>query len=107
VSRASGLRKSSIEKRRKGLIKEVPLNELLRNVHGEVRASVLELLNQPGAEGVILFRNLQMDSSHLGEESFVAFGPGLSVVTIAQAEGKHLNDLPSLRQYPVEFARKV
>lgn len=54
----------------------------------------------PKAEAVVLFENVQMDSSSFGERKMVVVGPGCSIESVAACEDKWLNDLPSQRLYP-------
>ena len=52
---------------------------------------------------IVVFENLDLCSSHLGECSAVAVGPECTYKDIGAVEGKHLYDLPSMRQYPTRF----
>jgi hypothetical protein len=58
------------------------------------------------AEGVthlVVFQNITLDSSRLGDETILAIGPAMTYKTLAEVEGRHLYDLPSQRQYPQAF----
>lgn len=57
----------------------------------------------PDATHAVLFVNEDLSSSHIGEWSVMVVGPSVSFHTLADVEGKHLNDLPSVRQYPVGY----
>jgi hypothetical protein len=53
--------------------------------------------------GVVVFENLQMDSSGYGFRKFMAIGPGRTYQTVESCEGKWLDDLPSQRLYAVAW----
>ena len=57
----------------------------------------------PTATHVILFVNLDFSSSQMGRWTLVACGPDQFIGTPEEAEGHHLNDLPSQRQYAVAY----
>ena len=58
------------------------------------------------AKGVILFENLDLSSSRLGQMSIRVYGPCCGIRTIKEVENPacHVGDLPSQRQYPVAYA---
>lgn len=66
---------------------------------------VRKWLAEPGVVGVVLFRNQDMWASQCGASSCVVVGQGRTYETIEACEGKHLNDLPSQRQYAECFVR--
>lgn len=55
------------------------------------------------ATHVVLFRNNDMWSSQLGSKTAMCVGPTCTCTTPEECEGKHLNDLPSQRQYPYAY----
>lgn len=61
----------------------------------------------PRALGMIVFENLDVSSSRLGERSAMPFGPDNTIKSLDDVKGKWLNDLPSQRQYPVAVWRKI
>lgn len=62
-----------------------------------------ERLARTDVSGIVCYENLQMDSSQCGSRSAVIYGPGCAATTLEAALARHLNDLPSQRQYPVAF----
>jgi hypothetical protein len=71
----------------------------------QTRAAVSEkITSHEGAiSHLVLFRNEQLDSSEVGRMTLCLVGPGCTYKSIAELEGKHLNDLPSQRQYPLFY----
>ena len=65
----------------------------------------MQSVTEPGVAGVVLFRNQDMWASKCGALSCVVVGQGRTYQTIEDCEGKHLNDLPSQRQYAECFVR--
>lgn len=63
--------------------------------------AVLE--RRPGAEAVVLFKNVDMSSSRLGAGQAVAVGEDCGIPSVEYCEDKHLGDLPSERMYPQGF----
>lgn len=57
----------------------------------------------PSATHAVLFVNLDFGSSHLGDWTVMVVGPGQTYSSLAEVEGSHLHDLPSMRQYPVAY----
>ena len=55
------------------------------------------------ARFMVVFECGQMDSSSHGRRTVMAVGPGKTYETLKDIEGKHLNDLPSQREYPVAY----
>jgi hypothetical protein len=54
-----------------------------------------------GATAMIMFQNIQMDSSTFGEQTMLFVGPTCTYKTPdAIPAGYHIYDLPSQRQYP-------
>lgn len=57
----------------------------------------------PDATNAVLFVNLDFSSSQFGAWTVMAVGPNQTCKTVEEIAGRHLNDLPSQRQYPVAF----
>lgn len=81
-------------------IKKVAFDELLKEVDPATVSSVRAMAKKTAATGLVLFRNMDFNSSNFGCQSLVAIGPTCTYKVIEECEGKHLNDLPSQRQYP-------
>jgi hypothetical protein len=64
------------------------------------------LRRKPDAIGVVLFENQTMDSSSRGAMTAMVIGPTNTYKSAEDCEGKHLNDLPSQRQYPVAWVSR-
>lgn len=66
--------------------------------------SVEEMLRrQTKATAIVLFENINMCSSNFGFNKALAVGPGLTFPSVESCEGKWLNDLPSVRLYPIAW----
>ena len=55
------------------------------------------------AKWIVVYENLNLESSGCGARSALKVGPGCSVPTLEEALQGHLYDLPSQRQYPVAY----
>jgi len=85
-------------------MKQITKDELLELLDPEIHGSVLGMPKRfPDAEAVVLFENVTLDSSRLGERTVCIVGPGRGIPSVAECEGQWLNDLPSQRQYPQAF----
>lgn len=72
-----------------------------------IRKRIEELLARPDVDGLCVFRVIAMDSSQFGRTSVMPFGPGCATFKKEEdAYEKHLNDLPSQRQYLTNVYRK-
>jgi len=76
------------------------LGDYLGLFDAEVRPQIVEMLARDDVEGAIGFENMQMGSSQMGARTSVIYGPGCTFKSVDDVKGKHLNDLPSQRQYP-------
>jgi len=81
-------------------IKKVTAKEFLALFDKEVHNLVAQSLKNLESTGIVYFENLQMDSPRCGDHSVFYVGPNNTYKTVAECEGKWLNDLPSQRQYP-------
>lgn len=70
------------------------------SVHDQIKAAAKRY---PNATAVVCFENLDMCSSELGHRSALVVGPDNTFTSVEDCRGKHLNDLPSQRQYPVSW----
>jgi len=55
---------------------------------------------------LVVFENHNFSSTRLGDKTAVVLGPGHTYETLDDVDGKWLNDLPSMRQYPVAYWEK-
>ena len=86
------------------MAREVTLLRLLESVSPEYREVVLDKAGQiNGVDAVVMYGNLDLCSSRLGDRSVMLVGSGCTYSLDKALEG-HLNDLPSQRQYPVMYA---
>jgi hypothetical protein len=86
-------------------MKEITFDELLAQADKKIHHTLLNMAYDTGTEGFIVFENLQLDSSSLGQRTFVVYGPDKTYKSPKSAEDSWLNDLPSQRQYPTAFCR--
>ena len=87
---------------------EVTSDELLKafadNV--EFQKQVEKMGKDQGAVIMVLFENLQMDSSKFGEKQILFIGgPTNTYKTLEDIRGQRLGDVPSRFQYPTKWAR--
>lgn len=68
-----------------------------------VIADIEDRIRRYSPTHLVLFRNLQVDSSAFGQAQILAVGPRNTHKTLDELEGGWLNDLPSQRQYPTHF----
>jgi hypothetical protein len=87
-------------------MKQITIDELFSLFDKEMHDGLVKALDLPGTDGAVVFENLQLDSSALGQRTAVVYGPGRSAKTYAELGATHLNDLPSRRQYPVALYSK-
>lgn len=89
-------------------IREITWDQLLSMFSENAHAALVDAMKRwPTAIGMIVFENLDMGSSSLGERSAMPYGPDNTIKTLDDVKGKWLNDLPSQRQYPVAVWRKA
>jgi hypothetical protein len=81
-------------------VKQKTWNELLDRFDPSTHACLCRLARDPRTRYLVVFENVTLDSSHLGDASALAIGPGHTYTDLHQVEGKWLNDLPSMRQHP-------
>ncbi len=72
----------------------------------ETRAALENNLARKDVDGMVVFENIQMDSSAFGRRTSMIYGSGCTYKKPEDCEGQHLNDLPSQRQYPQYLYRK-
>ena len=92
-------------------MKEITIQEMeTRASMPEVWDSVIRIItlklieDKASITHIALARNRMMDSSSFGDTSLIVIGPGCACETPEDCEGRWLNDLPSERQYFVEYA---
>ena len=81
-------------------MKTISKEDLLSMFDPEVHERLLDLAQQPGTAGLIVFENLMLDSSACGSRTAAAFGSSRTYKEPSDAQGTWLNDLPSQRQHP-------
>lgn len=70
-------------------------------VHNEIRRAIF--WQYPDAIAFVCFQNLDIGSTHSNQCTCLPIGPSCTYKAVEDTEGKHLNDLPSQRQYPVSW----
>jgi len=88
-------------------VKQKTFKELLTDFDPSVHGLLEDKMVGSHVEGMIVFENIQMDSSAFGDRSAVIYGPSCTLKSPADVDGKWLGDLPSQRKYPVYFVPKV
>lgn len=85
-------------------MKRIDMPTLLLSFDESVRDRLSTIAARPGTTHLVVFENRQIDSSHRGARTAVTVGPSCTLQTLDAASAHWLNDLPSQRQYPVEYA---
>jgi hypothetical protein len=80
-------------------LKQITLEQLLQMFDPEVHDTIQRLAQSEDTTGLVVFENLQMDSSQFSNRTAMVVGPTRTYKTVEACEGQHLYDLPSQRQY--------
>ncbi len=67
----------------------------------EVHKQIQEMLERKNVTGIVMFENMDMSSSHLGERTAMIAGPECTYRSVAGCQGYHLGSVPSVFQYPL------
>lgn len=86
-------------------LKQTPATDLLAMFDPKVHGAIIDRAKKPGTEAIVVFENLQMDSSRLGMRTAVPIGEPWTWKKLSDVVGRWLYDLPSQRQYPVAYAK--
>jgi hypothetical protein len=81
-------------------MKKISKKELLAMMDSSTHGQIEEAIKRHQSTQLVLFENVALDSSHLGDRTVVCVGPCNTYKTPQECEGRWLNDLPSVRQYP-------
>jgi hypothetical protein len=85
-------------------MKKLTYNELKAMVDVECMPRLKDAVSlYRDAEAVVVFENQMMDSSQLGQMSFVVVGPSNTFPSVELCKGRWINDLPSQRQHAVAY----
>lgn len=88
-------------------MKELPLQEFLEEVYDqESKEACRQGLEREGVTALVLFRNDNFNSSAFGAQTVMVIGPPFTYKTVEEVEGRHLNDLPSQRQYATYYVKR-
>ena len=87
-------------------MKKITMEELVGEFDPSVSDALWEKWRREEVDGMVVFENLDMCSSHLGEKTAMIVGPECTYKSVAECEKKWLNDLPSMRKYAVRYAEK-
>lgn len=82
------------------------LVDVLALFDASAHENIINVANREGVDGVVIFENVNLDSTACGSRTACIFGPGCTIKTIEQVDGMWLNDLPSQRQYPQSYWKK-
>jgi hypothetical protein len=90
-----------------GKLKELTMAQFLAEFNPDIHEAIGKVMAKLNTKGMVLFENMQMDSSRFAEKSALMVGgeslPDWEAVT---APGCRLGDVPSRFKYPVAFWRK-
>jgi hypothetical protein len=86
------------------MLKEISWKQLLGMFEDETAKVIIQRSKSYVSTHVVVFMNNQMDSSRTGDRTAVCVGPNNTYKTLADCDGKWLNDLPSQRQYANFYA---
>jgi hypothetical protein len=80
-------------------IKQLSATAFLSQFDASVHSQIADRVKRYGASAVVLFENEDFSSSQFGQRTALVVGPQNTYTSVEACEGKHLNDLPSQRQY--------
>ena len=86
-----------------GKLKRITLEDLFGLFDPEIHKQIQTLHDKPNALGLVVYENLQMDSSQFGARAVLVVGPGFSTPSIEIASKNRLGDVPSRFQYPTKY----
>lgn len=89
------------------MLRQMTHEELLKAFDPSCHEGLASALQLPGTDGLIVFENVDLSSSQLGARTAVAYGPERTIKSLDDAKGRHINDLPSQRQYPTAYYAKT
>lgn len=82
----------------------VTMECLLSKFDPSVHGAILDRIQVMQATHVVLAENLQADSPQYGRRTALCVGPECTYRTPQECEDRWLRDLPSERQYFIEYA---
>jgi hypothetical protein len=88
-------------------LKKWSLDGLLAQFDASVHDQLRRLATMPGTTHIVVFENIQMDSSECGAKSALGIGPMRTTKTLEEAAAGHLGDLPSQRKYPCAYVALI
>jgi hypothetical protein len=80
------------------------LDSILERMDPSTHHAIREAIHVNQATAIVLYRNNDMCSSHLGESTVVCIGGLCSSQSLDSINGLHLGDVPSRFQWPIEWA---
>ena len=84
--------------------KETTLGEIVDKMHESVRQNLAVAVAINRATHVVLFENLDLCSSMIGQRTVMCIGPGCVYKTVEETHNRHLGDVPSRFQWPTLWA---
>ena len=88
------------------MLTEITFDELLAEFDPSVHENLRTAYARPTVTALVVFENQQFDSSACGQKTAMVVGPLHTYTSVTECEGRHLNDLPSRRQYAVRYCKK-
>lgn len=83
--------------------KAATLEEFLALFDADLHSVIAGLLAREDVAGIVCYECLMFGSSNLGHRTAVIYGPACTSPNLEFSLAKHLNDLPSRREYPTVY----
>lgn len=87
-----------------GEIRQVSWDQLIMMVDENLRTRIAKIADRADVNGVVMFENMQMDSSLCGQRHFMIYGPGCTYKDVPTG---HLGDVPSRFAWPVAYWSRI
>lgn len=88
---------------RGAILKQITLQEMLDSMHESTHGRIRGLFSNKASEALVVFENLDANSSEFGARTVLAVGPDLDIKKVEDCDGKHLFGDPGRQQAPVAF----
>lgn len=85
-------------------LEKITMNQLLEMFAPSVHENLRRMEEREDVTHLVVFTNLDLSSSHRGEQTAMAIGPGCTYKTLDEIKDSHLGEVPSMFQYPTHYA---
>ncbi len=85
-------------------LEKITLDALVEMFAPSVQDRIREMAAREDVTHLVVFTNIDMSSSHLGDMTAVIVGPGCTYKTLDEIKDSHLGQVPSVFQYPTHYA---